>query len=117
MTGNSEEIRAAYQRALYELPPARREEQAVLAAVLEGAVTLMAPAVAAMTRRMQGETLETALTVLRHADELLSEAAPRADMAARVHDLGVVARSSLTLLEQAGARPPGSTTPGGVPEP
>lgn len=61
--------------------------------------------------------LETALTVLRHVDELLDAGAPRADMAARVHDLGVVARSSLTLLEQAGARPPGSTTPDGVPTP
>ncbi|MGA5599664.1 DUF6415 family natural product biosynthesis protein [Streptomyces griseoincarnatus] len=113
MTGRGEEIRAAYRRALYDMPPARWEEQAALVAVLEGAVMLLAPAVAAAAPRLSGETRETALTVLRHADELLDEEAPRADLQARLHDLGVVARSSLTLLEQFGA-PGVPETPEGV---
>ncbi|QTE02130.1 hypothetical protein S1361_32665 [Streptomyces cyanogenus] len=44
---------------------------------------------------MRGAAMHT----LGYADDVLGPAAPRVDRSARLHDLGVVARSLLTVVE------------------
>lgn len=103
-------IREACRRALWESAPAR-EETGPLLAELEGHIRLLAPRLAARVSRMDEETQQTALLVLCNVDQVLDERAPRADAAARLHDLGVVARAALTLLEQLGPPDTGGRQP------
>ncbi|MEU2284297.1 DUF6415 family natural product biosynthesis protein [Streptomyces sp. NPDC013178] len=95
-------IHRACQRALWETTPGDRAELQKLIADLEGYIRQLAPRVAFLALRMQGEMQSTALVVLRHADEVLDEAAPSEDLSARLYDLGVVARALLTLHERPG---------------
>ncbi|MEV5877278.1 hypothetical protein AB0L75_24180 [Streptomyces sp. NPDC052101] len=62
-------------------------------------VRQLSPEVAALTPTLEDEMQGAAMHTLRYADEVLDPAAPRVDRAARLHGLGVVARSLLTVVE------------------
>ncbi|PWI06547.1 hypothetical protein DIZ27_32945 [Streptomyces sp. NWU339] len=97
-----ETIRKDCQRALWEPPVSSRDETRLLVERIEGHARLLGPVLAACAPRIQGEMKDTALVVLRNVDEVRDERAPAWDLSARLHDLGVVTRSLLNLLELAG---------------
>ncbi|MEU2264897.1 hypothetical protein ABZ568_00285 [Streptomyces olindensis] len=89
------------RRALYDLAPHDPGELAALVEQLEGHVRDLAPRTAQIVPRLRDNAASAARTTLRHADEVLDARAPRADAAARLHDLAVVARSLVTIVDMA----------------
>lgn len=97
-----ETIREHCRRALWEPPVSGRAETLIFVGLLEGHARLLGPVLAACTPQMEGEMQSTAHVVLRNVDEVLDERASAWGLMARLHDLGVVTRSLLTMLEFAG---------------
>ncbi|WP_055712567.1 DUF6415 family natural product biosynthesis protein [Streptomyces torulosus] len=95
-------VRRLCDRALWQVPRIDEDEMTTLLEQLEGHVQRLAPEVARLVAGMRDEVAESAMVSLRHADEVLDAAAPRSDAAARLQDLGVAARSLVTLVEMAG---------------
>ncbi|MER5214884.1 hypothetical protein ABT063_31125 [Streptomyces sp. NPDC002838] len=71
---------------------------------------------ATLTPRMQEKMQRLARMVLRHADEILDQNAPTADLPARLHDAGVNARALLYLLERPGELTPDEETASQAPD-
>ncbi|MYR56105.1 hypothetical protein GTY54_07515 [Streptomyces sp. SID625] len=92
-------IRATVHRALWEPPPADSSELAGLVATVEGYARQLRPRLAALAPLMHGEWQAAAAVVLRHIDEALSEPATTWDLASRLHDLSIVVRPALSLVE------------------
>ncbi|MGW1917063.1 DUF6415 family natural product biosynthesis protein [Streptomyces sp. NPDC002076] len=94
-----ETIKAACRRVLWDITPYESGEAESLVEALEGFVRQLSPEVAALTPTLEDEMQGAAMHTLRYADDVLDPAAPRADRPARLHDLGVIARSLLTVVE------------------
>ncbi|MER7477477.1 DUF6415 family natural product biosynthesis protein [Streptomyces sp. NPDC126510] len=105
-------VERACHRALWE-PIPDHAELAKLIPEIEGYVRQLSPEVAAIVPRMQSGTKDAALSTLGHVDEVLDPAAPSANLPARLHDLGVVARALLVLHKQCREPIPGVVPSGG----
>ncbi|MFH8500663.1 DUF6415 family natural product biosynthesis protein [Streptomyces coeruleorubidus] len=92
-------IRQTCHRALW-YPTLSDSELKRLIQEIEGYIRQLSPEVAAIVPRMQSGTRDVALLTLRHVDQALDPQAPSANLPARLHDLGVVARALLCLHEQ-----------------
>ncbi|MFF9309399.1 DUF6415 family natural product biosynthesis protein [Streptomyces sp. NPDC014748] len=95
-------MRDVLQRALWSPPLRDADELRTMIAAVEGYVRRLGPRLAALAPRMRGERQATALVVLRHVDDVLSGPTQGSTLADRLHDLSVVARSTLTMLEHPG---------------
>ncbi|WP_439943019.1 DUF6415 family natural product biosynthesis protein [Streptomyces sp. BBFR115] len=95
-------MRDVLQRALWSPPLRDADELRTMAAAVEGYVRRLGPRLADLAPRMRGERQATALVVLRHVDDVLSGPTQGSTLADRLHDLSVVARSTLTMLEHPG---------------
>lgn len=117
MTGETRQldvlaIRRACRRALGEAALPGHDEMTALAHEVEEYVRLLVREVERLAPRMNESMREQSSVVLRLAGEVLGEDAPRADVPARLHDLGVVTRALVALYER-----PGELAPAAAPVP
>jgi hypothetical protein len=108
-------IQRTCERALWDPRPDPAEQRSLIAE-LEEYVRLFAPKLATLAPRMQKDMQRLARMVLRHADELLDQKAPTADLPTRLHDAGVNARALLALLERPGELTPDEKTASQAPD-
>lgn len=103
---DTETIGEAVHVALWDLQPQSAAEAELLVQQLEGHVGLLAPEVAARIPALDESMGGVGAVVLRQAAEVLDPAAPADDRAARLFDLGTVARALLALIEKTAAPEP-----------
>ncbi|MFF5019109.1 hypothetical protein [Streptomyces sp. NPDC001165] len=100
---DAETIKAACQRVLWNMTPYGPGEAEKLVEDIEKYVRQLSPQVDALTPTLDSERQGAALHTLRYADDVLDPAASKENQEARLHDLAVVARSLLTMVEMAAA--------------